>query len=44
MAEINRIKSFKTFSEVKANEAAAKLAEENANKRSELNSIISNLI
>lgn len=44
MAEINRIKSFKTFSEVKANEAAAKLAEENANKRSELTAKIAAIL
>lgn len=44
MAEINRIKSFKTFSEVRANEAAAKLAEENANKRSELTAKIAAIL
>lgn len=44
MAEINRIKSFKTFSEVRANEAAAKLAEENATKRSELTAKIAAIL
>jgi len=34
MAEINRISSFKTFSEIKATQVATKLAEENATKRS----------
>ena len=44
MAEINRIKSFKTFSEVRANETAAKLAEENATKRSELTAKIAAIL
>ena len=44
MAQINRISSFKTFSEIKANEAAIKLAEENAVKRSEITSKISTIL
>ena len=44
MAEINRIKSFKTFSEVVAQEAAVKEAEANAAKRSELSAKISALL
>jgi hypothetical protein len=44
MAQINRISSFKTFSEIKANEAAIKLAEENAIKRSEITSKISTIL
>jgi len=44
MAEINRITSFKTFSEIKATQVATQLAEENATKRSELATKISTLL
>jgi hypothetical protein len=44
MAQINRISSFKTFSEIKATQAATQLAEENAAKRSELTSKISSIL
>jgi len=44
MAEINRISSFKTFSEIKATQVATKLAEENATKRSVLATKISTLL
>ena len=44
MAEINKITSFKTFSEVKATQVAAQLAEDNATKRSGLATKISALL
>ena len=44
MAEINRITSFKTFSEIKATQVATQLAEENATKRSDLATKISTLL
>ena len=44
MAEINRITSFKTFSEIKETKVATKLAEENATKRSVLSTRISVLL
>lgn len=44
MAQINRISSFKTFSEIKASQAATQLAEENAAKRSEITAKIASLL
>ena len=41
---MNRIKSFQTFSEVRAQESAAKLAEEKAAKRSELATKLASLL
>ena len=44
MSEINKIKSFKSFSDLVAQEKSAKIAEENVAKRSELASKISTLL
>lgn len=44
MAEMNKIKSFKSFSDVLAQESAAKLAEENNLKRAELSTKIASIL
>jgi len=44
MAEMNKIKSFKSFSDILAQESAAKLAEENNLKRAELSTKIASIL
>ena len=44
MTEMNRIKSFRSFSDILAQESAAKLAEENNTKRTELSTKIASIL